>query len=96
MRIHSVAELGELVRGERRQRALSQAELAQMVGVSRKWVADLEKGKESVDASLVVRTLAALELTLDVIPVRMRSSINDAETAALDLDDHLARLRERP
>ncbi len=66
MIIRTPRELGHLVRDARTRRALTQAQLADEVGVSRKWIIDLEAGKRTTDLSLVLRTLNALQLTLDV------------------------------
>jgi HTH-type transcriptional regulator / antitoxin HipB len=66
MRIRSATELGHLSRERRTQRGLTQAQLAQLVGVSRKWIIDLEAGKRTADLSLVLRTLNVLGLELDV------------------------------
>ena len=62
----SVRSVGALVRDQRKQRGLSQGQLAEKVGVSRLWVGHLEKGKESVELGLVLRTLRVLELAVDV------------------------------
>lgn len=53
-------------------RTLEQAELAQRVGASRKWVVEVEKGKPRAEIGLLIRTLDALGLRL---------SINDERTA---------------
>jgi transcriptional regulator with XRE-family HTH domain len=42
MRIKTVGTLGELVRGQRKQRGWSQSQLAEKVGVSRLWVGQFE------------------------------------------------------
>ena len=60
--------IGILVRDQRQQRGWSQGELAEKVGVSRLWIGQLEKGKESVEAALVLRTLHALGLALNATP----------------------------
>ena len=61
-----VRSVGALVRDQRKQRGLSQGQLAEKVGVSRLWVGHLEKGKETVELGLVLRTLRVLELAVDV------------------------------
>lgn len=67
MRIKTVETLGELVRDQRKQRGWSQSRLAEKVGVSRLWVGQFENGKETVELGLVLKTLRALDLTLDVL-----------------------------
>ena len=66
MRIKSVEDLGGLVCDQRKQRGWSQTQLAQKVGVSRLWISQLENGKETVEFRLVLKTLRALDLMLDV------------------------------
>jgi HTH-type transcriptional regulator / antitoxin HipB len=66
MQIRNAKEVGALVRDRRLKLQLSQAELAQHVGVSRLWIVLLEKGKPKAQLSLVLRTLNALGLFLEV------------------------------
>lgn len=65
MRIKSVENLGQLVSDQRKQRGWSQTQLADKAGVSRLWISQLENGKETVEFGLVLRTMRALDLTLD-------------------------------
>lgn len=65
MIVHTPRDLGHLVRECRTKRLLTQARLAAAVGVSRKWIIDLEAGKTAADLSLVLRTLRALGVELD-------------------------------
>jgi HTH-type transcriptional regulator/antitoxin HipB len=65
MLVKNVKELGHLVRDRRRRQALTQAALAARVGVSRKWVGDLEDGKPTASLGLVLRTLGVLGVELD-------------------------------
>lgn len=65
MRIKTVGTLGELVRDQRKQRGWSQTQLAEKVGVSRLWVGQFENGKESVELGLVLKTLRALDISLE-------------------------------
>lgn len=65
MRIKTVDTLGELVRDQRKQRGWSQSQLAEKIGVSRLWVGQFEKGKETVELGLVLKVLRALDLNLE-------------------------------
>ena len=65
MRIKTVGTIGELVRDQRKQRGWSQTQLAQKAAVSRLWIGHLEKGKETVELGLVMKTLRALEINLE-------------------------------
>lgn len=64
--VRSATELAAAVRAAREQQGLTQAELAERIGVSRFWVVAFEKGKESVELGTVLRALTALGLRLDL------------------------------
>ncbi|WGX97173.1 helix-turn-helix domain-containing protein [Nocardioides sp. L-11A] len=64
---HTVRDLGALVRAERHRQALTQAELADRIGVSREWVVRLEAGHPRLEAQRVLDALAVLGLVLHVV-----------------------------
>jgi HTH-type transcriptional regulator / antitoxin HipB len=66
MRVHSTADVAAAVRGRRLDRELSQSELAQRSGISRKWISEFEAGKATAEVALVIRVLEALGLSLDL------------------------------
>ena len=66
MRIQTTRDLGLRIRDARRDRGLSQAELAERIGASRHWVILLERGETSAGLDLVLRALSAVGLWLDV------------------------------
>lgn len=68
MKLKAMRDVGALVRSARRDRGLTQAELASLVGVGREWVVRLEKGSPRVEAQKVLDVLSALGLVLDVSP----------------------------
>jgi HTH-type transcriptional regulator/antitoxin HipB len=70
MRIGTPRDLGLFVRESRRDLGKTQAELAAEARVSRRWLAALEAGKATAEVGLVLRTLHALGLVLDVSPGR--------------------------
>ena len=55
-------EFGQLVRDRRRALSLSQSALADVVGVNRRVIGELERGKPSVQLSIALRVAAALGL----------------------------------
>jgi len=59
-------DLAQLVRDRRSQLGLSQGGLAQRVGVSRQWIVALEQAKPTAEVGLVLQTLSALGLRIDV------------------------------
>jgi len=69
--VQRATDVGRLIAAGRKARAWSQAQLAELVGVSRKTISDLERG-EGHHASLTT-ALKALSLTgfsVDIIPHR--------------------------
>lgn len=80
MRIDSPDDLAKYLRARRLAAGLSQAELATRAGVSRRWLADLEAGKSSVELGLTIRVVAALG---------QRIEIREGSRAGFDLDDYL-------
>jgi transcriptional regulator with XRE-family HTH domain len=66
MRIRSARDLGLLVREARRVRQFTQAQLAAKAGVGRDWVVALEKGNSGAEMGRVLRTLRALECSLEI------------------------------
>lgn len=66
MLINNPRELGTRMRDQRLEMGLSQAALAQRVGVSRSWVVQVERGNAGAEIGLVLKALAALGLDLDL------------------------------
>lgn len=91
MIIRTTRDLAHLVRDRRARLALTQANLAEMVGVSRKWIVDLEAGKGTGDLSLILRTLKALGLDIEVHDRAART-----EKDSIDLDRIIERSKRTP
>ncbi len=70
MQIRTREELGQLIRELRRGLGLTQAQLAEIVGVSRRWVVQVEQAKTNADIRTVLRALRALGAELHVRPRR--------------------------
>lgn len=66
MRVSTARDLGALVRQERQDQGLTQAELAERIGTTRQWVSQFESGTLNPRVGLVLGALAALDLDLDV------------------------------
>jgi HTH-type transcriptional regulator/antitoxin HipB len=75
MRIRTAAEVALLVREERTRQRISQDELAARAGVSRKWVSELESGKDTVELALALRALNALGIGFRVEVPKSESSL---------------------
>ena len=67
MIIRNSRDLGALIRDNRRKRGLTQDQLASRVGVSRKWIVDVESGKRTRDLRLILRTLNVIGIQLDAV-----------------------------
>lgn len=64
--LKTAADFGSLIRSRRKARGLGQAELAKMVGVSRRWLNQVEAGKPGAGLSLILNTLNALNVQIEV------------------------------
>jgi HTH-type transcriptional regulator/antitoxin HipB len=77
--IRNSRDFGAAVKDARLRRGLTQAELADQIGVSRQWVIALERGKSTAELGAALRTLSALGMVVDVVP-------EPPDTATIDLD----------
>jgi len=66
MHIRTPLDLGLIIRDRRRKLGINQGDLAEKAGVGRQWLVGVEHGKARAEIGLVLRTLAALGLTLSV------------------------------
>lgn len=78
----TAADIGALIRERRRKLGLDQGALAKRVGVGREWIVDVEKGKPRAGVELVLRTLTALGLSVQVSEKAMPRGAK----AGIDLD----------
>lgn len=91
MPIRTPTELGATIRQRRRELGLDQQALAQKVGVSRKWIVDIESGKPGASVGLVLRTLRTLGLSLRPVEDTARARTSSGE---IDLADIIASARK--
>ena len=66
-----VDRLGEQIREKRINRGLTQAQVAQLTGLTRQKVIAVEKGTLSVSMLAFARVLGALDCEFEVVPARM-------------------------
>jgi HTH-type transcriptional regulator/antitoxin HipB len=85
MTIRTPAELGTLIRNTRQKLKLNQASLSKKIGVSRLWLNEIEHGKPRAEIGLVLRTLAALNITLTATKVEKRNASRN-DQSAVDID----------
>ncbi len=81
MRIRTPSDLGALIRDRRQLQGLDQEQLAKKVGVSRVWINQMEHGKAKANLDLVLRTLKALGVTLEVDPAPSSASDETSDIA---------------
>lgn len=66
MRVASAEEVGTVLRDARRRLGMTQAQLAESLGVSRAWVVAVESGSPNARLDLVLRALQWVDLVVDV------------------------------
>ena len=66
-KIKNAEDLGKVVQEARKAQKLSQDDLAGMAGTGRRFIVDLEKGKETVQFGKVLRVLATLGVSVAAI-----------------------------
>jgi HTH-type transcriptional regulator/antitoxin HipB len=86
MHIRTPLDLGLVIRQQRRHLGLNQTDLASRVGVGRQWIVAIEHGKARAELGLVLRTLAALDLTLAVDGGGHAPMRKDSSVAPIDID----------
>jgi len=62
--IRNTEDLGRIVRNVRKLQKLSQDDLAGMAGTGRRFIVDLEKGKQTVQFGKVLRVLRTLGVSV--------------------------------
>lgn len=91
MEVLTLRQLALAVRRRRVGLGLSQAQLAARAHVSRQWVSEFERGKETAELGLALRLLDALDLRLQLTAAEPApADESDADLDAL-LDDLLRR-----
>lgn len=98
MRIRTITDLGAYVRSRRNELGMDQAELAKKAGTSRKWLVEVERGKPGAEIGLVLQTLRALGVVIDLTDGRRKPdethrsrdiSPDESEKETESLDDVL-------
>ncbi len=67
-RLTDMTQVGRLLRAERAARALTQADMAARLGISRQHLVALERGAEGASAGTVLRILEALGVVVLALP----------------------------
>jgi len=61
-----IEKIGEMIRYYRKETGLSQAQLAQLAGIGKTVVFDIEKGKSTVQLNSLLKVLEALNIKLNL------------------------------
>jgi HTH-type transcriptional regulator / antitoxin HipB len=91
MQIINPNDIGRVIREQRQRLGLDQQELANRVGVSRQWIVEIEHGKPRAEIGLVLKTINALNLGINIVPDRRSgrpssSPLSDGRKGARDID----------
>ena len=84
MFIRRPSELGAIIAATRRDRGLTQGDLAKCLGVSRVWLGQIERGKSSARIDMVFRVLNELDIALTTGTDSLLSE--QRKVAAFDID----------
>jgi HTH-type transcriptional regulator/antitoxin HipB len=66
VQVRTAKDIGTFIRDQRKRQKLDQATLASLIGVNRRWVMEVERGKPRAEIDLVLKALEALGLSLSV------------------------------
>jgi HTH-type transcriptional regulator / antitoxin HipB len=95
MRIRSITDLGAAIRERRNQMGLDQAALAKAAGTSRKWLMEVERGKARAEVGLILKTLQALDLAIELI-ASPQAGTKEVAPKAKAINDLLESLKRKP
>ena len=88
-RISRPEDIGAVLVGYRKDHVLTQAELAEKLGVSARWLSHMENGKQTVQLGLVLRVFNELSIVLTATPeadTSKTSSGNRRPARVTDID----------
>lgn len=66
MKLRTARDVGAAIRDWRKKRGFDQGELADKVGVSRRWIVQVERGKPRAAQNLVLKTFYVLGVSLTI------------------------------
>lgn len=67
------------VREARQLRGLTQAQAAGLIGHTQKWLSDFERGRTDPPASMVLRLLTLLGMSLDLTPNPLTAPVDERD-----------------
>jgi HTH-type transcriptional regulator/antitoxin HipB len=96
MQIRTAADLGAFIRERRVKLAMDQSGLAEKAGTSRKWIVEVEQGKPRAEIGLILRTLKALGVSLEIAVERTQKVSPAGGPGNVDINNILNSLKKRP
>jgi HTH-type transcriptional regulator / antitoxin HipB len=93
MRIRTSRDLGSFIRGRRRDLGMEQGALAEKAGTSRKWIVEMEQGKPRAEIGLILRTLRALGVSIDLSSDAGKEERSNSSSASADINSILDSLK---
>jgi HTH-type transcriptional regulator / antitoxin HipB len=93
MTLHNAEQLGAAIRLKRKEKRLTQSELAKLLGAERKWVLNLESGNSKAEIGLILRAIEVLGLrALLIDKAQPERDLHDLKTPRLEqVFQHLQR-----
>ena len=92
MALHNAEQLGAAIRLKRKEKNLTQNELAELLGAERKWVLNLESGNSKAEIGLILRAIEVLGLRASLTEKQVGRGPHDLKTTRLDqVFQHLQR-----
>ncbi|MHB1699796.1 MAG: helix-turn-helix transcriptional regulator [Acidobacteriaceae bacterium] len=96
MRVRTATDLGAFIRERRVKLGMDQSDLAEKAGTSRKWIVEVEQGKPRAEIGLVLRTLKALGVSLEIAVERTQKVSPAGGPGNVDINNILNSLKKRP
>ena len=91
--LHNAEQLGAAIRLKRKEKNLTQSELAKLLGAERKWVLNLESGNSKAEIGLILRAIEVLGLRASLADKGQVGRAHDLKTSRLDqVFQHLQRV----
>jgi len=89
-------QLGAAIRLKRKEKGLTQSQLAGILGAERKWVINLESGNSKAEIGLILRALEVLNLRTSLIDADRPGTRGTLRNASSRLDQVFQRLKRPP
>ena len=95
--LHNAEQLGAAIRLKRKEKKLTQSELAKLLGAERKWVLNLESGNSKAEIGLILRAIEVLGLRVSLADKgQVGRGAHELKTPRLDqVFQHLQRVSRR-